>query len=131
MVMCAQVYNWTETAMVNAASLNLLKVARTWSTLYFHEHKSGISDLKWDPFKTAFLDCFHREMTVADKQVLINKLKQRPDEKIDDFVDCINLTLGDIGWDMVILLIISYREPTLNLKGSSNRIKIWRQSSSI
>ncbi|MCK5843274.1 MAG: hypothetical protein KAG97_01120 [Victivallales bacterium] len=90
---CGSINRWSHEAMTNAASLNLRDTARTWSQLYFQDY---VDMTQWVEFKTAFLARFHRKTTLSDKQALINKLKQRSHETVDDFMERIQLTIMDM-----------------------------------
>jgi len=93
---CARINGWNEQAKVNAAMLNLRDTAQAWSVLYFEKMEKEKKTLKWAPFKEAFLERFHRKTTVADKQALLSKLRQRAGENVDDFMDRIDLTISDV-----------------------------------
>jgi hypothetical protein len=89
----AAINKWSSEATINAASLNLRETANTWAVVYFKKHPE-VKD--WKVFKQAFLERFHRKTTIADKQALISRLKQRPNEGVDDFMDRVHLTLADV-----------------------------------
>ena len=80
----AAINKWSAEATINVASLNLKQTANTWAVVYF---KKNPDVREWAVFKKAFLTSFHRKTTIADKQALISRVKQRRNEGIDDFMD--------------------------------------------